>query len=360
MHRLRQLRERSLFMAIVGLGLVQISVFGPSVWQMSGPVTTQRPASPVTATSSPRPAIQEAVVRPLVTSTPVAVAPPVQLPTFSPSPTPSLTPTMPAVISTPKPASANETAATAQRQCDAAMASQFDADVPPGTSPIVDTAVLSDEDVERAIKACEIARKSSDRRFSTELGRAYAARAVRLASSAGHQDEARTAMDKAIAEWKTAEGLGSGAAKNFLGAAFKGTFNTKDFSFFRPDYSVALRYWLDGDAIGNVKATRNAGGLLLLGPSDFPGVPQNLPHARELLTRAINEGDMTAASLYGQALFYNYPKGIALGKNAAGDGVNYLIKACTKGDPSAAEFFTREIAKSPRSPLVPATRPSGC
>jgi hypothetical protein len=383
-HRLRQLRERGLLLALVGLGLVQVAAFGPSFWRASESAVAERKSPPVAPPAVSRPIIAETVPRPLPVDSPVPTMPPFQKrtppsPVASAEPGPATTSVQPGaqastqagrpaanaqsdapvVSSTPRPPSVAEAISSAQQQCDLAMATQFDADLV-GVTPVLDTALLSDDDIEHAIKACEIARTGPGRRFATELGRAYAARAVRLASSPGSQDQARTVMDKAISEWKVAENRGSGAAKNFLGAAYKGTFNTKDFSFFQPDYQTALKYWLEGDEIGNVKATRNAGGLLLLGPPDFPGVRRDLPRARELLTKAIRQGDMTAASLYGQALFYNFPAGIAVGNNPASEGLNYLIMACAKGDPSAAEFFTKEMARSGRSPLLPAMRPTGC
>jgi TPR repeat protein len=236
------------------------------------------------------------------------------------------------------------------------MGSQFDSDLPPGARYLADTNVLSEADIDQAIASCEVARAGPGRRFNTQLGRAYAARAVLLASK-GSDADARNSMNKAIAQWNAAEAQGSGAAMNFLGAVYKGSFNSPTFTFFK-DYSKALEYWLRGDRAGNLKAARNAGGMLLLGPEEFPGVAQDIGKARELLTKAINGGDMTAASLYGQALFYGYPPGV--GKNHGAEGLNYLIRACNAGDPSAKAFFDTEFAKSRRSPLLPPTRPAGC
>jgi hypothetical protein len=201
-----------------------------------------------------------------------------------------------------------------------------------------------------------VARTGPGRRFNTQLGRAYAARAVLLASR-GSDSDARDYMSKAIAQWEAAEAQGSGAAMNFLGAVYKGTFNSPGFAFVQPNYPKALQYWLNGDRAGNLKAARNAGGMLLLGPADFAGVAQDIRRSKELLLRAINGGDVTAASLYGQALYYGYPPEV--GKREA-VGIDYLIKACNAGDPSAKVFFDTELAKSRRSPLLPATRPSGC
>lgn len=236
------------------------------------------------------------------------------------------------------------------------MGSQFDLDLPIGVKYVADTSVLPETDIDHAIASCEVARTGPGRRFNTELGRAYAARAVLLASQ--NQDaDARDYMNKAITQWNAAESQGSGAAMNFLGAVYKGTFNSPTFSFFQPDYPKALQYWLRGDKANNLKAARNAGGMLLLGTADFPGVPQDIKKSKELLQRAINGNDMTAASLYGQALFYGYPT--AVGKDGAA-GIDLLIRACNAGDPSAKVFFDTELARSRRSPLLPATRPVGC
>ena len=241
------------------------------------------------------------------------------------------------------------------------MATQFDADIPSNVQPVMDIADLSDDAIDHAISACETARTGPhtgpNRRFNTQLGRAYAARAVRLAASADHQDEARALMNKAIDQWKAAESQGSAAAKNFLGAVYRGTFNSKDFKFFEPQFDTALKYWLDGAALHNIKATRNAASLLLFGNSEYRGVTQDVEKAIQLFKTAIDGGDMSAAGIYGQALFYGYPQGVR--KNPA-EGVRLLTRACNKGDATAADFFTREFAKTNRSPALPQVRPDGC
>jgi TPR repeat protein len=97
-----------------------------------------------------------------------------------------------------------------------------------------------------------------------------------LLASRGNGNDAHYYMNRAITQWSAGEAQGSGAAMNFLGAVYKGSFNSPAFTFLQPDYPKALLYWRMGDGAGNVKAARNAGGMLLLGPRDFPGVDQDI------------------------------------------------------------------------------------
>ncbi|HXI05659.1 MAG TPA: hypothetical protein VNJ49_04880 [Bradyrhizobium sp.] len=390
--RIDHLRERTLFFVIGGLACIQVIAQGlPALQRWS---TENRPTEQKLPAPAKLPPSEITPTLPAAQDMRVAAASPTPAPTAIASPTPAASP--PPVASAPPPAAASppreaaaapsplpprtsdaapaaaptasrrserphaEMLAEWQRQCDAAMATQFDTDVPDGVAFVADSGKLSDTEISNAIRACEGARTGPGRRFNTQLGRAYAARAVRLASPE-HDAEARDLMNKAITQWNAAASQESGAAMNFLGAVYKGSFNLSNFVFMQPDYPAALRWWLKGDGAGNIKATRNAAGLLLLGPADFQGITQDLPKARDLLKKAIQGGDMTAASLYGQALFYNYPVGITAGvSNAASEGLFLLRQACSKGDPQAASFFTTEMAKTRKSILIPATRPDGC
>jgi hypothetical protein len=344
--RVRLLRERSLTLVVLGLGCLQAIVISMPNSPPSLAIDARKssPTTPLPPAVSPAPEVPK-------------VTPPLPAPSATPA-APVPTP-VPRLVDTPRvPAkSAVVVLAEEQRACDAAMGTQFDSDLPNGVRYVVDTSVLSEADIDHAIASCEVARTGPGRRFNTQLGRAYAARAVLLASR-GNDADARDDMNKAITQWNAAEAQGSGAAMNFLGAVYKGTFNSPNFSFLQPDYPKALQYWLKGDKAGNLKAARNAGGMLLLGPTDFPGVAQDIKRSRELLAKAINGGDMTAASLYGQALYYGYPPEI--GKKEGASGIEYLIRACNAGDPSAKAFFDTEFAKSKKSPLLPTTRPAGC
>jgi hypothetical protein len=332
------------------------------------PAPTFTPTSEPSPTAVPRAETPRPIATPAPTFTPTSTPSPTAVPTAAdtprpipiPTPTPTLSPTaIPRVTETPRPPakSAAVILAEQQRACDAAMGSQFDSDLPPGTAYVPDTSALSEADIDQAIASCEAARAGPSRRFNTQLGRAYAARAVLLASKGSFAD-AVDYMNRAIAQWTAAEAQGSGAAMNFLGALYKGTFNIPTYAFLKPVYPTALRYWQNGDKAGNLKATRNAGGMLLLGPEEFPGVAQDINRARELLLKAINGNDMAAASVYGQALFYGYPPGV--GRNHGAEGIGYLIRACNAGDSSAKAFFDKEFAKPSKSPLLPVTRPAGC
>ncbi len=158
-----------------------------------------------------------------------------------------------------------------EHACDLATATDADADVP-GSIPVVNIDALPADDIEQGLSACLLSYKmDGSRRYATQAGRAYAARAARRAA-AGDLDGARADMDQAVTRWKTAMDAGSGAAMNFLGAYLKGSFNTRAITFVSPDYPGALDYWLKGAEAGNVKAMRNAGAVLLKGPLEYPGV----------------------------------------------------------------------------------------
>jgi TPR repeat protein len=207
-----------------------------------------------------------------------------------------------------KEAARSELALTAQRDCDREMAAQFDKDVPVSIAFVPDTSALSDADIDNAIVACNAVRKASGlsgpyRRFTTQAGRAYSARAARRAAS-GNIAEARSDMNQAVALWNSAMQHGSGAAMNFLGAYAKGTFNNTSITYVDADFSKALDYWLKGAATGNLKSMRNAGGMLLEGPDTFPGVKQDIARGQQLLAKAAAQGEMSAAAALGGALFY--------------------------------------------------------
>jgi hypothetical protein len=381
--RVRLLRERSLAFVVVGLGCLQAATnlapqfFNPSDKSAAGQI--QPSAAPVTkltptptlspppelppkemANPAPAPASSPSALPRLAQASPTVQAPPaveappaVQAPPVAQAPPP-----LPKPVETPQPPvrSTAQILADRMRECDDAMGTLFDSDLPAGARSVVDTSVLSERDIDDAIVSCEAARAGPGRRFISQLGRAYAAKAVLLAAQ-GHEAEARDVMNKAITQWNAAAAQGSGAAMNFLGAVYKGTFNSPTFAFVQPDYQKALSYWLDGEKAGNLKAARNAGGMLLLGSADFPGITQNIKKSTEFLEKAIRGGDMTAASLYGQALYYGYPTEV---KKDVKIGLDLLIQACGSGDPSAKVFFDNEMAK-PRKPLqFPTTRPQGC
>jgi hypothetical protein len=370
--RVRLLRERSLVFVVLGLGCLQaIADIAPQIsnsWRAPSadrilPSSTPAPkpvTTPAIISPDPHPKMAPAPALPKEAPLP-GPGPMAQSTPVSPGPAnpvlPAPPPAVPKTVEVPRPSrSAEDILAERGRECDVLMGTQFDSDLPASVKYVADTSVLAEADIDRAIASCEAARTGSNRRYNTQLGRAYAARAVLLAAR-GNDSNARDTMNKAIAQWSAAETQGSGAAMNFLGAFYKGTFNSSIFTFVQPDYPRALQYWLRGDSAGNLKAARNAGGMLLLGTADFAGVPQNIKKSKELLGKAIKGGDMTAASLYGQALYYGYPTEVT--KDSAA-GLELLVRACASGDPSAKAFFDTELAKPKKQPLLPATRPTGC
>jgi hypothetical protein len=354
--RVRLLRERSLVFVVIGLACLQAAT---DITQKSSLSFVRKSGSApgTTASREATPAIRTPT---LPQTAPLAGSSQVPPPQMSPPPTaptaPVPLPVAPKAVEAPRPPtiSAAEVLAERERECDAAMGSQFDTDLPSSVKYVADTSAWSEADIDQAIASCDAARVAPGRRYNTQLGRAYAARAVLLAAS-GNDSDARDTMNKAIAQWNAAEAQGSGAAMNFLGAFYKGTFNSPTFTFVQPDYPKALQYWLKGDSAGNLKATRNAGGMLLLGQADFAGVRQDIKKSRELLEKAIRGGDAPAASLYGQALYYGYPPEI--GKKDAAAGLAFLTRACGLGDPSAKSFFDNEIKAKK---LLLGNRPAGC
>jgi TPR repeat protein len=376
--RLRLLRERSLVFVAAGLGILQISSYLlPKVvtpLQKFPEARFESPTTPARETNRPpAPATSAEVAIPasVTPPSPAAVAPipeVAQRPVAgTPSPAPAASPSPaaeainkavpkepPAQVVEKVPVRSDaEIRAEQQYQCDIAMGSQFDSDLPKNVTPIVDTSVLSEMAIDQAIASCDGARRGPGRRFNTQLGRAYAAKAVLLATKSDDRG-ARENMDQAVQQWKAAERQGSGAAMNFLGAYYKGTFNSVSLRFLLPDYSRALEYWLAGEKAGNPKAARNAGGILLLGPSDYPPVPQDIPRAITLLEKAIRGGDLAAAATYGQALYYGDPKGVPKEMQR---GLSLLARACAGNDSTAKAFYDREIAKQKKPTLV---RPDGC
>ena len=241
--------------------------------------------------------------------------------------------------------------------CDRTMATQFDLDLPASASYVKSASSLTDAEVGTAVSSCASAwRTTGARRFASQAGRAYAARAERRAA-AGMQAEARSDMEQAVALWHAAINLGSGAAMNFLGAYEKGTFNTETVQFIQPNLSEALQYWLKGAAQGNPKSMRNAGVMLLEGSPEYAPVVRNVAEGRSWLQKAADGGELTAAAALGKALFYGYPPEI--GKDVSA-GLALLTKACAGRDAGARSFFEKEMNRSKYRELLPAVPPPGC
>lgn len=236
-------------------------------------------------------------------------------------------------------------------ECDRLMATQFDNDLSPQIPP-ADADSLSDADVDQAIAACTLAmRGSAPRRFASEAGRAYAQRAARRARTIDSQPAAREDMDQALQAWRTAAANNSGAAMNFLGAYYKGTFNA-NYLFTVPDYQQALNYWLNGANVGNARSMRNAGAVLLRGSEQYAPVQKDVVKAKEFLTRADQRGEMGATNALGQSYFY----GDGVEKNTS-LGLDLITKACRAGDQDAKKFFDLEYSRSRRRDGLPPERP---
>jgi TPR repeat protein len=239
-----------------------------------------------------------------------------------------------------------------QGKCDKSMGTQFDPDLPKDVAPVANTSFMTEQDIDQAIANCIAARSGSSRRSISQLGRAYAAKAALMAAQ-GNASEARENMDRAISQWKVAEAKGSSAAMNFLGAYYGGTFNSSNVSFVDPpDFVKALGYWEAGAKLGNLRAARNAGSVLLQGDQDYPGTKQNIKDAVKLLDQAIQGGEPAAAGVLGRALYSNDPKGV--GKDVK-RGLELLATACLAGDQNARDFYDSPAAKQKQIP-----RPAGC
>ena len=250
-----------------------------------------------------------------------------------------------------------EIVSIARQACDRTFAAAFDQDVPKSTPPMRDTAALSDDDLQAGLTACLIMRGASDdRRYLTQTGRGYATLAGRRAA-ADDADNARTNMTKGVDLWQAAATAGSGAAMNFLGAYYNGTFNSAKLSFVQPDPQKAFDFWLKGATANNAKAMENTGIVYLAGPADYPPIQRDIDKAQTWLTKAIHGGSTYAAVVLGKALFYGSPPGITADPQK---GLGYLTKACIAGEAGAKKFFDYEMNRAQYKAQLPATRPAGC
>jgi TPR repeat protein len=255
-----------------------------------------------------------------------------------------------------KAAANSEITSIARQICDRTFAASFDQDVAKSVPPMRDTASLTDDDVQAGLDACLIMRGASDERhYLTEAGRGYATVAGRRAA-ADDLDNARANIAKAVDLWQAAAKLGSGAAMNFLGAYYNGTYNSTKVSFVQPDSQKAVNFWLQGATANNVKAMENIGVVYLAGPADYPPIPRDTDKAQLWLTKAIQGGSTYAAAVLGKALFYGLPSGSTADPQK---GLAYLATACAAGEPAARRFYEHAWF-GPEQAQLPATRPRGC
>jgi len=268
-------------------------------------------------------------------------------------------------------------------ECDQRTASRFDPDRPSTAPFVADAGTLSDDDLEQATRACAAAfqgdSSAASRRFIAEMGRAYAARAVRLAKS-GADTAARAAMSDAVRLWQEAASKGSTAAMNFLGYYWAGLHDDEvnprapnkcrseppRFSFTAADTRMARDYWERAAKASppNPEAISNYGELLVTAPDLCPPRPdlQNISEGISWLKQAVERGNLGAAKVLGE-LFYSgrAPSSVApsdrFTKNVD-EGLRWLAMACREGNVRAKDFVTRMISTTRQ--MDPAKRPPGC
>jgi hypothetical protein len=334
--RIRLLNERCLLLVLAGISALQLLViYVPALVSVKPPAVVQEnrppaPSAPGSSSNVGRQPVEEkrADVVPDKVTVPAPVAPPA----------------VPA-------RSSAEILLERQRQCDNLMGTQFDPDLPKDVSPVVNTSIMTESSIDEAIINCQAASRGGDRRFGSQLGRAYAAKAVLLATG-GNESQAKENMERARKQWEAARAQGSSAAMNFLGALYNGSFNSANVVFIQPDNKKALEFWMAGANLGNPKAARNAGSVLLLGSPDYYPVEQDIKAAIRLLEKGIRGGDPTAAGVLGRALYLNDPKGV--GKDVV-RGLSLLETACAARDQVAREFYDSQISKQKLT-----SRPPGC
>jgi TPR repeat protein len=269
-------------------------------------------------------------------------------------------------------------------ECDRRTASRFDPDRPAAAPFVADTSTLSEADQDQAMRACAAAflgdsSSGASRRFIAEMGRAYAARAVRLARS-GDEAGAHAAMTDAVRLWREAATKGSTAAMNFLGSYWAGLYDgavdpsasnkcrsePPRFSFTATDMTMARDYWERAARANppNAEAMSNYGGLLLTAPDLCPPRPdlQNMSEGISWLKQAVDRGNLGAAEVLGE-VFY---RGRAPSSSAPNDsfpknvdeGLRWLAMACKDGDVRAKDFVSRMISTTKE--MNAAKRPPGC
>jgi TPR repeat protein len=270
----------------------------------------------------------------------------------------------------------------AQLECDKRAASRFDPDRPSTAPFIVDEGGLSDDDLDQATRACAAAfqgdTSAASRRFISEMGRVYAARAVRLAKSRA-DTAARAAMSNAVRLWQEAADKGSTTAMSFLGSYWAGLYDdqidpspskkclgaSNSFSFASADMRMARDFWERAAKAKppNAEAMFHYGRLLVLAPDFCPPRSdlQNIPEGVSWLKQATDRGNIDAAEVLGQ-LFYrgrtpsSSTPGDSFAKNVD-EGLRWLTMACKEGNLLAKEFVASMISTAA---MQSAKRPAGC
>lgn len=273
----------------------------------------------------------------------VARLPPAPAPSTEPPRAPVAPPTL-----------VEPSASDAGEQCDFLLALEGDPDLPfqPGrTFSSAPVAQRMAEGIDVCTRARAEARDARDqRRFTFQLGRAYAGRALDRGRS-GNRAGALADMGMAQGLWDTAARAGSLPAKRQLGVLYRGIYNEGGIVYVQPNARRAFDYFLEAANAGYVTAMRDAGAMLLYGTD---GLAQDLRGGEALLRRAIDAGDADAMSLLGRSLYFGDPPGFA--KNAA-EGLRLVQSSCVKPNDQTRRFFNQEIQ---RGRLGAEQRPPGC
>jgi len=267
-------------------------------------------------------------------------------------------------------------------ECDRRSAIRFDPDRPQTGPFLADQATLSDDDLELTTRACAAAFQGdssvASRRFIAEMGRAFAARAVRLAKS-GADTEAHSAMSNAVRLWQEAATKGSSSAMSFLGSYWAGLYDNEidpppankcrspplRFSFIAPDLRMARDYWERAAKANppNAEAMSRYGTLLVTASDFCPPRPdlQNTSDGMSWLKQAVDHGNVGAAAILGELLYRGRAPSSAAPNDSfpknVDEGSRWLAIACSGGDVRAKDLVGRMISTRE---MDSAKRPQGC
>jgi hypothetical protein len=268
-------------------------------------------------------------------------------------------------------------------ECDKRTGDRFDPDHPSSAPFVTSTGTLSEDDIDQATRACAAAfqgeSSTTNRRFMAQMGRAYAARAVRLAKSRA-DPEARAAMSDAVRLWQEGAAKGSTAAMTYLGYYWAALFDDEvdppstnkcrsaqpRFSFVTADMRTARDFWARAAKASppNAEAMSKYGRLLVIAPDFCPPRPdlQNIPEGISWLKKAVDRGNADAAEVLGE-LFYRgrtptpTTPDDKFAKNID-EGLRWLTIACRDSNVRAKDLVTTMISTTRE--MDPAKRPPGC
>jgi hypothetical protein len=268
-------------------------------------------------------------------------------------------------------------------ECDRRTGSRFDPDRPANAPFLADSSTLSDDDLEVATRACAAAfqgeHSAASRRFIAEMGRAFAARAVRSAKS-GADSDAHAAMSNAVRLWQEAATKGSSAAMNSLGYYWAGLYDDEvdppptnkcrsapiRFFFAAKDMKMARDNWERAAKASppNAEAMSRYGTLLVTAPDFCPPRPdlQNTSEGISWLKQAVDRGNVGAAAILGELLYRGRAPSSAAPNDSfpknVDEGSRWLAIACRGGDVQAKDLVGRMISTTKE--MDSAKRPPGC